>query len=544
MGGSVPASPGGPSGDREALRPRAPGGAAPSTAVRSAGRATARLPEHLATPLLALSFAVLLAVGLLGPNAAKPGLGERGWAPGDLPWSPSSGLVTGLLWAAYVAGGLGVALALRGPTTSPTRWRVPLALAALALLTGPFGSADHTNYAAYGRIAAQGGDPYLVPPDAWAGGADPVTSAVEPPWTETVSIYGPFATLMQLVSSLVGGDNLRQTVWVWQVLVVVAWLAVRHLLLRLASGAGTGATGVDAAAGSARARSIGRVDVLWTLNPLVFGLGVLGAHVDLVAAALAVAAMAVAARSPLAAGALSGLAVSTKVTYGVVVLALGIAWLAHHQASVRRALALAAGLLVVVVPLHVWAGPHVFEQLGRARRSVSLATPWRLFLELLDGPLGSSATRTLISALALALFVALVWVLARLTAGRTPDTPLGTAVRWTVVLTTAYTLAAPYSLPWYDLLTWSTLPLLAAGPLDLLLLARLVAMAAAYVPGRVVGMTPAVEDLTLGVRRRVVPYAVLTVWLALAATAWRGSRPLRGASAADDDSTVRDDRLG
>ena len=81
-----------------------------------------------------------------------------------------------------------------GALASPGAWRC---VGALALLTGPFGSADHTNYAAYGRIAAQGGDPYLVPPEAWAGGLDPVTSAVEPPWTETVSVYGPFATLLQ-----------------------------------------------------------------------------------------------------------------------------------------------------------------------------------------------------------------------------------------------------------------------------------------------------------------------------------------------------------
>ena len=41
----------------------------------------------------------------------------------------------------------------------------PCCSAVLALLTGPFGSADHTNYAAYGRIAAHGGDPYLTPPE-------------------------------------------------------------------------------------------------------------------------------------------------------------------------------------------------------------------------------------------------------------------------------------------------------------------------------------------------------------------------------------------
>ncbi len=500
----------------------------PDVPVRRGGEAPdVRSSSGAATPdrrfaaarygALATSFAILLAVGLLGASAAKPGLGPRGWAPGDLPWAPSPAVVTGLLWTAYLLGAAGVALGLRRPPTRPWRWGLPLALAVLALLAGPFGSADHTNYAAYGRIAAQGGDPYVVPPEAWAGGADPVTGAVEPPWTETVSVYGPFATMLQMVASLMGGDNLRQTVWVWQVLTVAAWLAVRLMLLRLTAEAGGG--GDQAARAS-------RVDVLWTANPLVFGVGVLGAHVDLLAAALALAALALAARSPVAAGAAAGLAVSTKITYGVVVAALGIAWLVHDRRSTpRRPLLFAAGLLTAAVPLHLWAGLHVFDQLDRARRSVSLATPWRLVLELLDDSLGSSTARTLISVLALVLFGTLVWVLMRLTRGRAPSTPVGTALRWTLVLTTAYTLAAPYSLPWYDLLTWSTLPVLAAGPLDLVLLARLTAMASAYVPGRVVAMTPDIERLTLGVRRRVVPYAVLLVWGWLAAAAWRGRTP-------------------
>ncbi|SES48375.1 Protein of unknown function [Pedococcus cremeus] len=462
--------------------------------------------ELLRRGLLAFSFAALLAVGLFGPSAAKPPMGPRGWAPGELPWAPSSAVVTALLWAAYLLGAAGVALALWRPPARALSWRWPLALAVLALLTGPFGSADHTNYAAYGRIAAQGGDPYLVPPAAWAGGADPVTSAVEPPWTETVSVYGPFATLLHLVSSLVGGDSMRQTVWAWQVITVVAWLAVRWLLLRAAT-------------------DPRRVDTLWTANPLVFGVGVLGAHLDVVAAALALAALVAAARSPWAAGVLSGLAVSTKITYGVLLLAVLLAWWQHDRTGLaRRVVAYAVAALAVVVPLHLWAGPHVFDQLGRARRSVSLATPWRLVVDLLTGPLPSSTVRNLVFAAAAVLFVAFAVLLWRLTERAAPTTVTGAAVRWAFVLSTAYAVSAPYSLPWYDQLTWATLPVLAAGVVDYLLLARLAVMAVAYVPGRVVTMSPTVEDVTLAVRRRVVPYAVLLVWAALTVAWRRGSR--------------------
>ena len=130
---------------------------------------------------LSLSFGLLLLVAAAGPSAAKPGLGPRGWAPGDLPLALSSAVVTAVLWTAYLLGALAVALGLwRGlesgrrepslptlptPPTLPTLgspwwsrlW--PLALGVLALLTAPIGSADHTNYAAYGRIAAQGATP-------------------------------------------------------------------------------------------------------------------------------------------------------------------------------------------------------------------------------------------------------------------------------------------------------------------------------------------------------------------------------------------------
>jgi hypothetical protein len=470
--------------------------------------------ERLATGALGVSFGLLFLVGLAGPSAARPGLGSRGWAPGDLlPWAPGAALVTALLWAAYLTGAGGVALrASRPVAVRALRWRWPLLLAAGALLSSPFGSADHTNYAAYGRIAAQGGDPYLTPPIAWHGGHDPVTGLVEPPWTTTVSVYGPFATAVQALTSLLGGDSMRQTVWLWQVVIVLAWLGVRALLLH------AGASG-------------GRVDLLWTLNPLVFGIGVLGAHVDLLAAALALAAVVVLRRDTVlvaaASGVLAGLAVSTKVTYGLVVVAVPVAWWLHRRSGFAgRTTTFALGALVVVVPLHLWAGPHVFEQLNRARRSISLATPWRLVLQLLEGPLGQSAARTVVTWLALAVFVLLTVVLVRLSSGLAPTSVVGSAARGLFVLTTAYTLAAPYSLPWYALLTWATLPVLAASLLDQALLAHLLALAVAYVPGRVVGLTAGVERVTLWVRRSLAPYAVLLVWvwLTLAAVrAWRRS---------------------
>ena len=82
------------------------------------------------------------------------------------------------------------------------------------LLTAPIGSGDHTNYAAYGRIAMGGADPYVESPIKWRDGLDPVAGAVQAPWQDTPSVYGPVATAFQSLCSALGGDNLRDTVWV------------------------------------------------------------------------------------------------------------------------------------------------------------------------------------------------------------------------------------------------------------------------------------------------------------------------------------------
>src|SRR6185503_9930847 len=219
------------------------------------------------------------------------------------------------------------------------------------------------------------------------------------PWTMTPSVYGPFGTALQTLSSLVGQDNLRQTVWVWQLLIVAAWLLVRFLLRRAA------------ADDVARAR----VDLLWTANPLVFGVAVLGAHVDLIATALALAAVLLAARRPWIAGLVLGAAVSTKITYGIVGLAILWSWRSlPRRPLVRNGVALAVSSLAVFVALHLWAGPHVFDQLLKAGQGVSLATALRPVVNLLSDVMPLDAARTVVSAVSVVAVVVLAWLLSRL----------------------------------------------------------------------------------------------------------------------------------
>ncbi|PRY55625.1 hypothetical protein BCF74_1229 [Knoellia remsis] len=482
-----------------------------SDATPGADRATGEAATLTRRGLLTVAFVLLLVVGLALPHAAAPDLGPRGWAPGTiLPITLTPAAVTATLWTAYALGAAGVVLALRqGMRALSTPVVGGLALA--AALTTPFGSADHVNYAAYGRILALGDDPWLVSPVSWRGDADPVVSAVESPWREEPSVYGPFATLLHGLGSLVGGDNLRETVWLWQLVVIASWLAVRWCLRRLLPG------------------HEGRVDALWTANPLVFATGVLGAHVDMLAAAFVVGAVWAVQRyagvgGAVLAGTFGGLALSSKFTYAVVLLAILLALRSRRVA--RGAVMIGVAALVAGV-LHLWAGPHVFDQVGRSAKAVALSSPWRMLLEVGGG---GPTVRSVISVLAALAAVGFAVCLARLTTPR-GDGEGARALRWVVVLGGGYALAAAYSLPWYDVLVWSALPAVVSGVgvarvglVELALLARLTVMSFAYTPGRVLGMTPGVEAVTMTVRKEVAPVLLLAVWAGVVVAALR-ARP-------------------
>jgi hypothetical protein len=256
------------------------------------------------------------------------------------------------------------------------------------------------------------------------------------------------------------------------------------------------------------------------------------------------------------------LAGSTKFTYAVVAVGVVAAWwvVGHRSAGLARLVgALAGGFLVVAGALHLWAGPHVYDQLLRSRQAVSLATPWRPLLEWGRDTWGNGPTRTLISLSAALLAVLLAWCLLRASrpavttfspdaqkltfapepnpgdgegfgakdAVSSPSRFAAVALWVTACLALAYSLAAPYSLPWYDLLVWCALPAVLPGLVDLVALVRLTSLAIAYVPGRVLGMTPAVEDLTLGVRRGVVPWVGLVLWVVVIAAGVRSGSARR-----------------
>ena len=143
----------------------------------------------------------------------------------------------------------------------------------------------------------------------------------------------------------------------------------------------------------------------------------------------------------------------------------------------------------------------------------------RLLLEGAGPAVGFGTLREWISVAAAVL--AIVLAVCLLVASR-PSAPRGSwrsagpavvALWVTACLALAYSLAAAYSLPWYDLLVWAAIPAVASPVVDRVALARLTTLAVAYVPGRVVGMSAEVEHLTLVVRREVAPWVVLGLWL-------------------------------
>ena len=445
---------------------------------------------------------LLAGVAAAGDSAAVPGLGSAAWYPSwDLALDPSSGLVTVLLVGAAGLGGVTVLAGLRSGFSLTPRQVVLAAVSAVLLFTvlPPLGSADHLSYLAYGRIASAGDDPYMVDPGTWRGGTDPVAGAIQPPWQHTTSVYGPVATAAQAVVAWAGGGSLRLTVWFWEILCGLAFLAVALALDRL--------TRHDP-----RARN--RAWALWTLNPLLLGQLVLGGHLDVIAVAFAIGAIALASRHPVPAGLLIGAAVGSKITFGL--FALAILWGLRQRPRpelVRHVGAMALAALAVLVPAHLWSGPHTYDQLHQASRQVSLATPWRLVTNQLD-PVFGSTVRDVVGPVAMGLGAVLVLLLLR----RLLRVPTGVAdpetasmARAAFALAAGWLLMTPYALPWYDSMVWAPLALLTPTLLDGALLARLFVLVLAYIPGRVVGMSERVEDLTLGFRKSVAPWLELAV---------------------------------
>jgi hypothetical protein len=467
--------------------------------------------------------------------------------PWQLGLDPSPWLVTALLLAAVGCGATGLLLGLlairAGWRLDPRRAMAAGVLAtAVMVVVPPMGSADVLVYAAYGRIASLGEDPYATTATDLADTGDPIGRAVEPPWQDAPSIYGPVATGEQWLASRLGGSSMQATVW-WLAFFAACAYVVTGLLLLVLAGA--------------RSYAQSRVLLLWWLNPLLLYEVVNGAHLDGIGIAFAVAALALLYRSPLAAGLLVGTAVAVKLSFGL--YALAFAW--SLRRSGRGLILLAVGALGMFAAAYATVGMHALDQARSASRFVSLAMPARLLVAPLEAVFPNHIARDLIAALSWAAFAALaLWLIRHPTSlslasePQEASAPSGTAVveaserlegarngvgasqlehrtistptrelpgrrRWdsrdprpeairiAAILGLAWLLTATYSLPWYDVVAWAPITLLAGGAYDWLLLARTTVLAVAYLPGRVVELPAVLDTITRNLRGTVGPIA-------------------------------------
>nr|WP_198679307.1 polyprenol phosphomannose-dependent alpha 1,6 mannosyltransferase MptB [Thermomonospora amylolytica] len=455
-----------------------------------------------------------LLVALLGPSAMQPRLAGAG-APFSLDVGASPYVVIGLTAAGILLGTAGLGLCFVAVRRG---WRCPakglmiagvLAAAAFAVMP-PVGSADHLNYAAYGRMAVTGHDPYATRAVDMPG--DPVADAVEE-WRSAPSVYGPIATAQQALASWAGGESVALTVFALSVTNALAFVLTGLILHR--------------ACRTPEGRL--RAALLWTCNPLMLFHLVAGAHNDALAICAAVGVLAVLAHTSrpvlrtAAAGVFAGAAGAIKFPAALVGGGPALRMLLGRRLTSLAALAgAAAGTAGLAYAL---AGGHAFDQVRRAANSVSLATPWHL----LDAAMGVNQHRVVIRIGSLVLLAALVWLLARaLPRDPRQDPDVAEALAVSAALVLAWLWSATYALPWYDGLGWAVLALLPWSRLDWALLGHTAALSLAYLPARdpaLIGLPDDLMWLVTVLRSDVIPWLLTGLLIWAAATALRSARP-------------------
>jgi len=299
----------------------------------------------------------------------------------------------------------------------------------------PVGSSDVASYSAYGRIASQGGNPYITNPQAW--GDQAYTNAVGTMWKAQPSVYGPFATLLQSFAASIGRGDVTTTVWVWMILNGLVFIGVGILLLL---------TSDDPV----------RATLFWTANPVLILELVSGGHLDTFVAAVAICAIQVARKVTSAwgdvlVGVLIGLGCGVKIY--AVLIGVGLAWpllLRREWARVARMAAVTLGTLAVQYSFY---GVSALKPLFGGLQLVTLPSPWRVF-ELAGQYVGVShgLMVTIISCLwPIALLVVAWLVYQRISA----DQPREVVAPF--ALTFAWILVAPWVFAWYTAVAWAAL---------------------------------------------------------------------------------------
>jgi hypothetical protein len=357
-------------------------------------------------------------------------------------------VANGIMYLSVTLSVLGLAMMLwansRGWNPSPRKvfWTAAGAVAVLVNIT-PVGSSDIASYAAYGKIAALGHDPYTFTPNDLPGGAhNPYTALVSPQWQKTPSVYGPVATWTHLVAALIGGSKPWATIWVLMIMIGLAFLAAGYVLLR------TTANPVRAA-------------LIWVANPLLITELVMGGHLEAVVALAAIVAVVLSRRGTtwwhdVVVGLVVGIAGAILVCAAFVGLGIAVPLL-HDRAWKRLARTGCVAALTTFGLYYFSYGFSALRQVGKSSSMVISPSIWRAVQEIgkLIDPHATPFVNTMIGYAWPPLMLALAWYLYN---RLSPDVP--TVVAATCALTFAWVIVAPWSLPWYSSIAWVTLALL------------------------------------------------------------------------------------
>jgi len=330
-------------------------------------------------------------------------------------------------------------LRARGQGWAPNAWRLygasVLAVLILVNLT-PVGSSDPASYAAYGRMAELGFDPYTTTPRDALQGTD-YYGLISTSWQHTASVYGPVATWIQAAAAHIGGARPWVTIWVLLLVNGLAFLAVGWVLLR---------TSKDPV----------RATLLWTANPLMLEQLVSGGHLDTFVAAGTVCALRLVRNggSPgrlALAGVVLGLTLGVKIDAGLVALAL--AWPMLRDRRWSRVAVMSGSCALTSAAVYADYGMHALRPLSSASKLISVPSTWDIVSVLGNATIGAATTSAAICVLWPLLLLASVWLLAR-TTGITSREPAGGLAALIVI---AWMCAAPWAMPWYSAPGWAAL---------------------------------------------------------------------------------------
>ncbi|MBC3841231.1 hypothetical protein GXW82_15765 [Streptacidiphilus sp. 4-A2] len=445
----------------------------PQPRKQSRGPAAERIPAAApgsAAPVgaIALSVAGLLLLVLIGAAAPNDHTLDSRMPLLALPALPVGGTSTFLTLAAIAAQGIGLLGLLRAAARG---WRPPTrrllgagAVGALLLcLVTPVGSADVASYAAYGRIAALGGSPYLTAPADLGGGYARLVSSS---WQHTPSVYGPLATWVQQLAATIGGDRPMLTIWLLMLANAAVYLLTGLLLVRIAP-------------------DRTRAALLWAANPLLLGQLVGGGHLDTYMALFAACAVYVALRArhlwhEVLIGVLLGLTCGVKISAGL--LAVGLSWPLLRARDWRRLGVRVPAAVLTLVALYAPVGLGALDPLSDASQMVSVPSLWQLVRWAGHSFPGPAVTAELTSVTWPLLMLLFAWLIhrefTRRHAGSAP--PVLVAA---FALALGWLLAAPWCMPWYAALAWPLAALLPRARTDVCLLLLTLALALCHNTG-------------------------------------------------------------